>query len=153
MTTTSIPLSDLESSPSAKFNAIGDAYVGRIISMVERQNTKPGSGEPIFFPSGDPQMVWVITIETASGERLALWAGGGKYKVASGSGESMLSAIGSAVRAAGAAAVDVGAELAVAHTGMGEATPGKNPPRLYTAQYRAAPAASVPVDLFSSGPS
>lgn len=147
--TTSIPLSDLESSPSAKWNAIGDSYAGRIISMDERNNTKPGTNEIIYFPSGDPQKVWVITIEMSSGERVALWAGGGKFKPATGSGESMLSAIGAAVRAAGASAVEVGAELAVAHTGIGEASVGKNPPRLYTAQYRAPAAASVPVDLFT----
>lgn len=149
MTTNSIPLSDLESSPSAKWNAVGDSYRGRILSMEKRQNTKPGSGEPVFFPSGDPQMVWVITIEQNNGDRVALWAAGGNYKAASGSGESMLSAIGAAVRAAGAAAVEMGAELAVAHTGMGEASPGKNPPRLYTAQYRAPVPAAVPVDLFT----
>lgn len=148
--TNSIPLSDLESSPSAKWNAVGDSYRGRIISMEKRQNTKPGTNELVFFPSGDPQMVWVITVEQDSGDRVALWASGGNYKVASGSGESMLSAIGAAVRAAGATAVEMGAELAVAHTGMGEAAVGKNPPRLFSAQYRASAPASVPVDLFSS---
>lgn len=148
--TNSIPLTDLESSPSAKWNAIGDGYRGRIVSMDKRQNTKPGTNELVFFPSGDPQMVWVITLEQANGERVALWASGGSYKVASGSGESMLSAIGAAVKAAGGTAVEMGAELAVVHTGMGEASIGKNPPRLFSAQYRAAPAASVPVDLFSS---
>lgn len=148
MTTNSIPLSDLESSPSAKFTSIGDSYAGRIISMVERQQTDL-QGRPSTFPSGDPMMVWVITIETASGERLALWARGGKFKVATGTGESMLSAIGAAVRAAGASAIEVGAELAVAHTGMGEASIGKNAPRLFTAQYRAPATAAVPVDLFT----
>lgn len=146
---TSIPLSELESSPSAKFKQIGDAYAGRIVSLDKKQNTKP-NGELAFFPSGDPQMIWIITVEQANGERVALWASNGKYKVASGTGEAMLSAIGTAVRAAGAEAVEEGAELAVAHTGMGEASPGKNPPRLYTAQYRK-PTASIPVtDLFSS---
>jgi hypothetical protein len=150
MSQNTIPLSEMEQSPSAKWTQIGDTYRGRIVSMDKRQNTKPGSGEPVFFPSGDPQMVWVITIEQANGERVALWAGNGKYKAASGSGEAMLAAIGTAVRAAGANAVDIGAELAVAHSGMGEASPGKNPPRLFTAQYRQAAPESVPVDLFTT---
>jgi hypothetical protein len=64
----------------------------------------------------------------------------------------MMSAIGDAVRAAGASAVDIGAQLAVAHTGMGQPTsPGKNPPRLFTAQYKPGAPAGIPAsDLFGS---
>lgn len=147
----SIPLSSLESSPSAKFENIGDKYAGTIVSMVEKQQTYDGVAQ--FFPSGDPIMVWVITIKTDEGDEVALWAKGGNFKVAQGSGESMLNAIGTAVRAAGANSVDVGAKLAVAHTGLGEkAKPQFNAPKLYTAQYQppSPEQQQVPVeDLFS----
>lgn len=146
--TNSIPLSDLESSPSAKFEKLGDSYAGRIVSLVERQQTNT-EGKALTFDDGSPRMQWVITIEQGNGDRVALYAKGGKFKPVTGTGESMLSAIGIAVRAAGAGGVDVGADLAVAHTGLGEANGAKNAPKLYTAQYRPA-TTSVPVDLFST---
>jgi hypothetical protein len=147
----SIPLSDLESSASAKFDEIGDKHVGKITSIVERQQTDPKTNIPKTFPSGDPMMLWVITIEDADGDTSALYAKGGKFKAETGSGESMLSAIGSAVRAAGASSLDVGGTLAVAHTGLAKAEAGWNPAKLYTAQYQPPAPASVPVsDLFAS---
>lgn len=146
--TTSIPLSQLESSPAAKFTNIGDSHSGRITAMTERQQTDI-NGVPLEFKDGSPRMQWVITLEKPDGEVVALYAKAGKFKAAQGSGESMLVAIGSAVRAAGADAVDVGGELAVAYTGQSEAKPGQSPAKLFTAQYRP-PTASVPVgNLFS----
>lgn len=151
--TSHIPVGDLENSPSAKWDAgIGTSYAGKIVSLAQRQQTDPNTGQARYFGSGDPMMVWVITIEQANGDRVALWASGGNYKVASGEGTSMLSAIGIAVRNANAAGVDVGADLAVAHTGMGPKEGSKNAPRLFTAQYRPASsvAASIPAnDLFA----
>lgn len=152
MSTPSIPLSELESSPSAKFEQIGDKHAGRITNLAERAQTDPNTGAVKTFNDGSPRMVWVITIEKADGETAALWARGGKFTAKQGTGESMLNAIGSAVRAANAASVDLGGQLAVAFTGFGEAKPAQSPPKLFTAQYQPpAPAnASVPVDLFSS---
>jgi hypothetical protein len=145
----SIPLSDLESSPSAKWDNIGDKYVGRIISMDPKQQTDT-NGNPRTFPSGDPMMLWIIVLEQTNGDRVALWAKAGRFKAVKGEGESMLNAIGAAVRAAGASGVDMGAELAVQYTGEGEKQPGKNAPKLFKAEYRPPAAASVPVeDLFS----
>jgi len=146
--TNSIPLSQLETSPAAKFEKIGDAYKGRIVSIEERQQTDT-KNTLLFFSNGQPRMQWVIGLEMANGETAALYAKGGRYKAEEGSGESMLNAIGMAVRAAGATGVDVGAELAVAYTGRAAPQPGLSPAKLYTAQYRAA-TASVPVtNLFS----
>jgi hypothetical protein len=146
--TNSIPLSDLESSPGAKFVDIGDKYQGRITSIEQRQQTSM-DGEPRTFKDGSPMMQWVIGIEQADGEVVSLYARGGKYTPKTGSGESMLAAIGSAVRAAEASAVEIGADLAVALTGEAEPAPGKKA-KLYQASYRPPPAASVPVsDLFS----
>jgi hypothetical protein len=148
---TSIPLGQLESSPSAKFTNFGDSYKGRIVGLVERQQTDI-EGRPLTFNDGSPRMQWVIQIEQVNGDTVALYAKGGKFKAVQGQGASMLSAIGQAVKAAGATAVDVGAELAVVYTGLSDAQPGKSAAKLYTAQYRSAQAqpSSVPVDLFES---
>ena len=84
---------------------------------------------------------------------MAVWAKGGKYTPTRGTGESMISAIGAAVRAAGANSVEVGGKLAVAFTGEADVKPGMNPAKLFTAQYQApvAQPTSAPVDdLFSS---
>jgi hypothetical protein len=145
-----IPLSALESSASAKFAEIGDKHSGRIVAIDQRPQTD-FAGQAKTFASGEPMMLWVITLEEAGGDTAALWAKGGKFRAVTGSGESMLNAIGTAVRTSGASSVEIGAQLAVAFTGLGESKgPGLNAPKLYTAQYLPPAPASVPVDLFST---
>lgn len=147
--TQSIPLSDLESTPSAKFAQIGDRASGRIVAMDERQQTNM-QGKPLTFEDGSPRMQWVISILQDNGETVALYCKGGNYQAETGSGESMRTAIGIAVRDAQATGVDVGGELAIAFTGLGTKKPGQDAPKLYTAQYRAPAAPSIPAaDLFS----
>jgi hypothetical protein len=143
--TSSIPLSDLESGNAASFPNIGDSYAGTITKMEERQQTDTG-GNALSWNDGSPRMLWVITIEQTNGEEAQLYAKGGKYKVASGEGESMLNAIGLAVRAANATGVDVGGQLAVVHTGLGEKTAKGGVPKLYKAQYKVPAPASIPAD-------
>lgn len=143
----SIPLSQLESSPSASFEQLGDSYKGRITAIEERQQTDL-QGNLLAFNDGTPRMQYVITIEQADGETVQLYAKGGKYKADEGSGEAMLAAIGTAVRAAGAGAVDVGGDLAVAYTGNARLAAGKSA-KLYQAAYKPPPSASIPTsDLF-----
>lgn len=148
MTTNSIPLADLEAGNSAKFERIGDKHAGKIVAMDERQQTSM-AGIPLTFNDGSPRTLWVITIEPDDGDPVQLWAKGGKFKAKSGTGESMLVAIGLAVKAAGAESVDLHGELAVAYTGDGEPTTTGGTPKLYTAQYLP-PAPSIPaMDLLS----
>jgi hypothetical protein len=152
--TQSIPLSDLESSGAAKFETLGDKHVGVITAIDHRQQTDPKDGTPKVFASGDPMMMYVLTIQPENGDAVALWAKGGNYadKIAHGTGDSMLSAIAAAVRAAGATSVEIGAQLAVAFTGESVPTPGLNPAKLFTAQYKAPeakPQAVAVDDLFS----
>jgi hypothetical protein len=144
--TTSIPLSELQSSPAAKFENVGDTYAGTITGLDERNQTDPVTGQVKTFASGDPQTVWVITIEQANGETIALWARGGNYVPNQGTGESMLFAIGTAVKNANASAVEVGGRLAVRHSGIGKPTaPGLSAPRLFVAQYE--PPANQPQSI------
>lgn len=149
----SIPLSQIETSPAAKFDSFGDKYVGTIISMKEQQQTDPNTGQVKTFPSGDPMTLWVIQLEPDDGsEAVALWAKAGRFTPIKGEGKAMLPAIIDAVKAAGATSIDVGARLAVAFTGESEAKRGQNPAKLFTAQYGppAPQPASIPVDLFNS---
>lgn len=151
--TDSIPLSELEASAAASFAQLGDKYVGRIVSMKQQQQTDPNTGQPKNFPSGDPMMLWLIQLQPDTGDAVTLWAKAGRFTPVTGSGESMLGAIGTAVRAAGASSLEVGGRLAVAFTGESEAKAGRNPAKLFTAQYQppTAQPESVPVDdLFSS---
>jgi hypothetical protein len=148
--TQSIPLSGLESNPSAKFAEIGDSHKGKIVSLDERPQTDIDTGQPLLFKDGTPRKQWVIGLMKPDGETVALYAKGGKFKAETGSGEAMLTAIGLAVRAANASGVDVGGELAIAFTGLGEKKIGKAAPKLFTAQYRPPATASIPADLFDA---
>lgn len=143
--TQSIPLSNLESSPGAKFEAIGDEHAGTITGFEERPQTEM-DGTPKTFDDGTPRMQWVISLQKEDGTVAALFAKGGKYKAETGTGESMLTAIGLAVRAAEADALDLGGWLRVAHTGTAK-TP-KGTAKLYTAAYRPPAPPSIPANLF-----
>lgn len=149
--TDSIPLSELSSAVAAKFERIGDKYIGRIVGFSERQQTDL-KGKPLTFDDGSPRMQWVISIEDeATGDTKAFYAKGGKFQPAEGTGESMLAAISTAVRAANANSLDVGGRLGIAFTGRAEARPGYDQAKLYTAQYEPPPPASIPAsDLFSA---
>lgn len=153
MTTNSIPLSELQGGKAASWDAVGDRYVGRIVSMDQRQQTNT-EGQPLSWNDGSPRLQWVIGIELANGDVANLYAKGGSFAPVQGTGKAMLVAIGEAVKAAGGTELRVGDELAVAFTGLGEARGGKNAPKLYTAAYKMAaqqPAAVAVADLFSDG--
>jgi hypothetical protein len=148
MSQQSIPLSELQSAPAAKFEEMGDSNEGRISAVEWRKQTDPKTGQVKYFSSGDPMQQLVITIDTAKGESMALYAKGGNFPAVKGEGQSMLNAIAKAAKDAGAGSIDVGADLTVTFTGEGKKEPGLNAPKLYTAKYAAAKA-SVPVgDLF-----
>jgi len=142
----SVPLSDIGGSaaPSAKFDNMGDSHSGVVLSSDKRVQTDPADGSVKTFKDGTPRPQWVFTIEEDNGESVSLWAKGGKFTVIKGSGESMLNAITSAVRAAGCQTIDSGAHLTVTHTGLGDAKP--QPAKLFTAEYKPAAPGSVPVD-------
>jgi hypothetical protein len=148
---TSIPISDFGGGESAKFEKAGDAYAGTIVSMDERPATDPLTGQVKTFTSGAPMMVRVITLELDNNDYVSLWARGGRFQVGKGKGESMLNAIGTAGREAGAKTIDVGGWLKVAFTGEGVGKPGLNAPKLYTAEYKPPAPGSVSVDVFGGG--
>lgn len=149
MSNDSLPISDLQSSPSVKFERVGDRVSGRITSVRRQQQTDFDTGEALSWSNGDPRMMTVVRLEV-DGEERALYARGGKYEVVDGEGTSLEAAIVDAVVAAGGTSIERGAMLHVVHSGLGKPPKrGANAPKLYRAQYTP-PTAAVPIsDLFT----
>jgi len=147
----SLPISELTRSPSAKFEQMGDKYVGRILSAKRQQGTDMATGQPSVWANGDPKLLTVVTIQPDQGDALTLWARGGNFTPRRGTGMSMEAAIVKAVVDAGASAIDAGGRLAVQWTGEADGKAGFQPAKLYTAQYEppSKDGESIPVDLFS----
>lgn len=146
----SLPLADLGNVPAVKLETVGDKVSGRIVRVARQQQRDFDTGAPMVWSDGNPRLQTVIVLDV-NGEERALYAKGGNYDVVSGTGLSMESAIVAAVREAGGASIDAGAELAVAHSGLGKPPrAGANAPKLYTAQYRPATASANVSDLFTS---
>ena len=136
-------------SRAAKFDNIGDTVEGRITDATVSQQTDMETNQPLTWADGSPRMQLVVTLQTDShvdgdddGTR-RVFAKGGKYEVAEGSGTSLKDAIADAVKKAGARSLDAGGTLKVGFTGLGKKTNrGFSAPKLYRATYTA-PVASV----------
>lgn len=118
---------------SAKFDNIGDSITGVIAEAPEvRQQTDIGTGEPVFWPSGDPKMQLIVTLQTAVRDDSD---DDGKRRIYV-KGKSLTEAVREAVKKTGARGLEVGGSLTVTYTGDGQASQrGFNPPKLYTANY------------------
>ncbi len=117
------------------FENIGDTCKGKVVRAEKRQQTDLDTGAPKTFPSGDPMMQLVITLELDDGTNTAIYAKGGKYDVAEGKGLAMLPAIQEAVKGKDFRA---GGELAVQFSGLGKKTKAAySAPKLYRATYTA----------------
>jgi hypothetical protein len=146
----SLNISELEGGASAKFPEIGDRVAGIVTSAKRTQQTDFDTGDPLTFTNGEPRMQTVIGLELADGTTVRLYAKGGTYEAATGTGKSMEGAIVAAVRAAGCTSIDVGAKLAVAHTGLTKpAKKGLNPAKLYEAAYEPPKQSVAIAGLFS----
>jgi hypothetical protein len=137
---------------AAKFESIGDSVEGRIEDVVVSQQTSMEDNTPLTWPDGRPREQLVITLATDLREGddddgiRKLYAKGGKYEAAEGTGTSMKDAIADAVKKAGARSIDEGGTLRVGHTGIGKKTNrGYSAPKLYRAVYTP-PKASVGAD-------
>lgn len=131
------------SGAAAKFENIGDAVEGEITDAVVTQQTHMETQEPLTWADGSPRMQLVVTLQTddksADDDGLRrIFAKGGKYEVATGTGTSMKDAIADAVKKAGASSLEVGGRLKVGYTGEGKKTNrGFSAPKLYRATYSA----------------
>jgi hypothetical protein len=119
---------------SARFDQPGDTVTGTIADPPEvRQQTDIKTGDPVFWPSGDPKMQLLVTLQTTLKDDPD---DDGKRRVYV-KGKSLTDAVREAVRAAGAKGLEVGGTLTVTYTGDGTASQrGFNPPKLYTAAYK-----------------
>ena len=124
-----------ESSPSAKFDAIGTT-VGGVITRIgdPMQQTDFSSGKPLTWDDGTPRMQLPVTVQTDLRDPSNPLDDGKRTLYVKG---EMKKAIGAALRAAGAK-MAVGGTLTVTFSGE-EPTAGY-PKKLYTATY-APPAA------------
>jgi|SRR6188768_3828336 len=139
-------------SKAAKFENMGDSVTGTITDVKVTQQTSLEDNTPLTWADGSPRMQLVVTIQTDlrddgedDGTR-KLYAKGGKYEVASGSGTSLKEAIADAVKRSGAKNIEEGGALTVAFTGEGKKTNrAYSAPKLWKAKYEA-PKASVKAD-------
>jgi hypothetical protein len=140
---------------AAKFEELGDKVTGKITNCVMAQQTSMDDNTPLTWSDGRPRMQLVITLATDDrngddddGAR-RVYAKGGNYEVATGSGTSMKDAIASAVKASGKRTLEEGGTLTVAYTGEGKRTNrGYNAPKLYKAKYEPPRASISEEDLF-----
>lgn len=134
---TTDPFAMTSSSPSVSFKdaPIGTSYTGKVIeapSLVQARDYE--SGDPAFWPDGNPKMT-VVTKLVIDGEERSLWAP---------KPSAMFAAIAKAQQDAGAS-ITVGGTLTVAYTGdkPNEKNPRLNPAKQYEAKY-------VPPDAFAT---
>lgn len=124
---------------SAKFETVGTTVTGQIAASPQvRQQTHMETGVPLTWDNGDPKMQLVVQLQTS--ERVDDDDDGIRNLYVKGSkdpaSKSMHAAVASAVSAAGAKGLEVGATLTVQYIGDGTSkTRGFNPPKQYAAKY------------------
>lgn len=142
---------------AAKFEEIGDKVSGFVLDAKVTQQTSMEDNQPLTWSDGSPRNQLVVTLQTDErggedddGQR-RIYAKGGRYEVASGTGSSMKDAIADALKKANAK-LSEGGKLTVAFTGMGKKTNrGFSAPKLYRALYEPAPKVAIDADdLFGS---
>jgi len=140
---------------AAKFESLGDFVEGTITEVKLTQQTDMETQAPLTWSDGSPRMQLVVTLQTdlSDGENddgaRRLFAKGGNYEPATGSGKSLKDAIGDAVKKVGAKSIEEGGWLKVAYTGEGKKTNrGFSAPKLYKAAYKAPVQSVAAEDLF-----
>ena len=133
-----------------EFGAIGDRVSGIIVAMKKRQQSDFQTGEPAFWPNGDPKMMLMVTLQTElqdtdddDGLR-NLYLRGGNFTAIKGKGTSSLTAVKDAVKRSGQP-IELGGTLTMEFSGEAAApSKGMAPAKLYVAAYR--PPAMVNMD-------
>lgn len=124
------------SSAGVAFDTIGQKVVGTIVGTPRAKETQYGNRllVDLVAKEGCTAVAGEQRAPIAAGDEVCLFVKPG----------AMARAIKDAIAAVGAAGLQDGGTLAVAYSSDGERKPGKNPPKLYTAQY-VAPVAAVAV--------
>ena len=144
---------------AAKFENVGDQVTGTVTFYDVVQQTAMETNEPLTWSDGKPRMQMIIDIQTDLGDGdeddgiRRVYAKGGNYEVAEGTGTSLKDAIRDAVKKAGSKNFETGATLTVAFTGMGKKTNrGFAAPKLYRARYEVPKQSTPATDLFDDEP-
>lgn len=125
---------------SVAFDNVGDSVTGIIESTEVRQQTDIQHGTPLTWDNGDPKMQLVVTLQTAlrdpsidndDGKRNVYIKGSKKAGT-----RSTHDAVATAVRAAGAAGLEVGGTLTLTYAGTEpSSTRGFSDRKLWSATY------------------
>jgi hypothetical protein len=143
---------------ATKFENLGDSVEGTITEVRLTQQTDLETQAPLFWTDGKPRMQLVVSIQTDQGNGTdddgirRIFAKGGNYEVANGSGKSMKDAIADALKKSEAKGIEEGGWLKVAYTGDGKKTNrGFSAPKLYKAAYKPPVQSVAAADLFDEG--
>lgn len=137
-----------------KGDEFGKRVSGRVVNAEVRQATDI-DGKPKFFDSGEPRMELVIDLQTDERDSSIegddgvrrVYAQGGKYVPAEGTGQSMRDAIAKAMKDAGLTSLNDKVKLTIAYSGLGvQDRAGYSQPRLYVAKAEAVTGGTVDVD-------
>jgi hypothetical protein len=132
------------STTSAKFEQIGATLIGTVTEISDlRQATKFGTNDPDFWPSGEPIMQVVVTLQTDERDPADEHDRGVRnlYVTVSFKEGGQLWAIKQALKAAGAEDLEVGGKLALRYVGNDpESKNPANPRKVYEARYQLPPA-------------
>lgn len=120
--------------PSFQFERYGDTCQGIITDIVAQKQTDKKTGEPKFWPSGDPMWMAVVTLQTQERDP-SIAEDDGKRRVFI-RGRSLTDATRDAVKDAGKKKLEKGALMSVTYTSDGPAERGNNPPKLYSVAYQ-----------------
>ena len=102
---------------AAKFEVLGDKVTGKITEAKLSQQTSMEDNTPLTWSDGSPRMQLVITLQTEDREGeeddgvRRVYAKGGNFEIADGTGKSMKDAIAEAVKASGAKSLEEGGVL------------------------------------------
>jgi hypothetical protein len=119
--------------PAWRWGAPGDSAQGVITALSATQQRDMRTKELKYFPSGDPIMIALVTVQTGlfdptlpadNGER-TIWV----------SGRYMTKAVKDAIMRAGIRELEIGGWLSVTYTHDGPAERGLRQPRMFTAEY------------------
>lgn len=120
--------------PSAKFETPGTSVRGKITDLQVRQQTDVRTREPLNWPSGDPKMQLLVTVQTGQRDP-AIEDDDGERRIYV-KGKRLTDATRDAVRAVGAKGLEIGGTLTVTYVKDGTpAGVGISPPKEYAVVY------------------
>lgn len=121
--------------PSAKFEAPGTTVRGKITDLQVRQQTDVRTREPLTWPSGDPKMQLLVTVQTDQRDP-SIEDDDGERRIYV-KGKRLTDATRDAVKAVGAKGLEVGGTVAVTYVRDGTpAGPGISAPKEYAVVYQ-----------------